>query len=165
MADLNTECLLSDVREWNCILPVCRWLLLGEARPSSASLLLLPALGFFSVFQSLTIFSSTSTETAEPSHRAILSPAQPVLQTVYVMHWTSSKKKKKLTRSKATFQSKHAAHDWRHLAQGKICTSSRPGGLTEAPTSLSGSRPPDGLGADLISPPNPTVSLWFESSM
>lgn len=34
-------------------------------------------------------------------------------------------------------QSKHAAHDWLHLAQEKICPSSRPSAPTEIPTSLS----------------------------
>lgn len=89
-----------------------------------------------------------------------------VANRVYVMYWTSSTRKNNTYKKQSNFskQSKHAAHDWLYLAQEKICSSSRPSALTEAPTSLSCSRPPDCLGVDLISP-NPTLSLSFESSM
>lgn len=134
----NAECLPSDVRESNFIL------LLSTAGcwkqwPFSRFLVALSpgSVCFFSP-------SPFSTALAQKGQSRVTEQSclqLSVANRVYVMYWTSStrKKKKNTYKKQSNFskQSKHAAHDWLHLAQEKICPSSRPSAPTEIPTSLS----------------------------
>lgn len=131
----NAECLPSDVRESNFILLLStagcwkQWPFSCCSQP-----------WFCLLFQSLPLFYSTGTERAEPSHRTILPPAQCCKQSLcHVLDFFHKEKKKNTYKKQSNFskQSKHAAHDWLHLAQEKICPSSRPSAPTEIPTSLS----------------------------
>lgn len=133
----NAECLPSDVRESDFIL------LLSTAGcwkqwPFSRFLVALSpgSVCFFSP-------SPFSTALAQKGQSRVTEQSclqLSVANRVYVMYWTSSTRKKKNTykkQSNFSKQSKHAAHDWLHLAQEKICPSSRPSAPTEIPTSLS----------------------------
>lgn len=130
----NAECLPSYVRESNFVLLLStagRWKQWPFSRCSQPWFCLL--------FQSLPLFYSTGTEMAEPSHRTILPPAQCCKQSLCHVLDFFHKEKKNTYKKQSNFskQSKHAAHDWLHLAQEKICPSSRPSAPTEIPTSLS----------------------------
>lgn len=104
----NAECLPSDVRESNFVLLLStagRWKQWPFSRCSQPWFCLL--------FQSLPLFYSTGTEMAEPSHRTILPPAQCCKQSLcHVLDFFHKGKKKTLTRSKATFQSKVNMRRW-----------------------------------------------------
>lgn len=98
----NAERLPSDVRESNFIL-----LLSAAGCWEQWTFPRCSQVWFCLFFQSLTLFYSTGTEMAEPSHRTILPPAQCCKQSLcHVLDFFHKEKKKKNTRSKATFQSK-----------------------------------------------------------
>lgn len=106
MDDLELGCLPCDVRESDCILCMCSRLLLKEAHPGTAFPLLLPALFLFSVLQFLCFLQQWYRKDRAKSQNNLVS--SPSVATDYVMYWTSSTRKKinKLTRSRATSQSK-----------------------------------------------------------
>lgn len=148
MDDLELGCLPCDVKESNCVLDVCCPAASDRGTPRHCLSLVAPSPVF--VFCSLVPLCLLQQQYRNDRAKSQNNPvSSPVLQTNYVMCWTSSTRKKKKTykkQSNFSKQSKHTAHGWLHLAHEKICTCSGPRVLTVAPASLSCSRPPGCLG-------------------